>query len=134
MTCSLCESLRSEAFRLIRRNEQVAAMIIREPQIPFHALVLPLRHVTQLAELDATESRSLHTLVEQLTRRMDEVLGCATIAAINGARYRTQGHLHYQILPLDAGLRTLVASHLQVPERQILPERALESMAGRIRW
>ena len=132
--CGLCASLRNEPFRLINRNEHAAALIIREPLMPFHALVLPVRHVAHCTELTEHESKALHALLEELTRHMDTKLGCAALAALNGARFRTQPHLHYQVLPVQAGLRTVVSAHLGVEERQTAETAELAQMAERIRW
>jgi diadenosine tetraphosphate (Ap4A) HIT family hydrolase len=132
--CSLCASLRDEPYRLIRRNAHAAALVIREPQVPFHALVLPVRHITCCADLDGAESRALHGLLEDLTRRMDEVLGCSALAALNGLVHRTEPHLHYQVLPVRHGLRTVMSAYLGVDERRPAEASALAAMASRVRW
>lgn len=132
--CSLCLSIREEPDRLIRMNAHAVALVIREPQVPFHALVLPLRHVTCCADLEGEESRALHRLLEELTRRMDEVLGCSALAALNGLTHRTEPHLHYQVVPIRHGLRTVISAYLGVDERRPAEASALAAMASRVRW
>jgi diadenosine tetraphosphate (Ap4A) HIT family hydrolase len=132
MECRLCATV-NEKYRHIMENENAIAIIILEPQIDYHSLVLPKRHVTKLVDLRPDESYDLHVLVEDLTQRMDKVLGCAAIATLNGVKYRTQSHIHYQIFPIYEGLRTVISSHLNIAERKKVSQDELERMAKKLR-
>jgi diadenosine tetraphosphate (Ap4A) HIT family hydrolase len=129
LDCSLCETIQIEDYRHIMRNELAIAVIIREPLIECHSLVLPVRHMVDWVDLYPDESKALHELTNALTQRMNKQLGCAAIAAINSVEYRTQPHIHYQIFPVYAGLRTIFASHERCPERQEVGKEELERQA-----
>lgn len=133
MYCGLCEAVKDDLYRIINRNEDSIALIIREPQIKYHSLVLPIRHITTFSDLSPEESHSLHTLVQTLTTRMDKVLGSSAIATINGESHRTQPHIHYQVIPVHDGIRTIISGHLGIPERYPVSELELERMAKKLR-
>lgn len=132
MDCGLCKAI-NEEYRIIVQDKYSVALIIREPQIECHSLVLPIKHITNWSDLSPEESYSLHNLVSTLTARMDEVLECSSVAAINGVSYRTQSHIHYQVLPVYDGLRTIISRHLQIPEKRTVTKVELERMAKKLR-
>lgn len=132
MGCGLCEAV-NEEYRIIARDEYSVALIIREPQIECHSLVMSIRHITNWSDLSPEESYSLHNLVSTLTAKMDKVLGCSSIAAINGVSYRTQSHIHYQVFPVYDGLRTIISGHLEIPEKKTVTNVELERMTKKLR-
>jgi len=132
MQCALCEAIKQD-YRKVAENEHAVAIIILEPQVPCHSLIIPKRHVTKLTDLSKEESFSLNQLITKITETMDKVLKVSSIAAINGARYQTQPHLHYQILPVDVGLRTVIAKHFKIPERIESSKEDLIKMAQRLK-
>ncbi len=132
MDCSLCESVEKEAYRVIATSDYAVAMIIREPQVEGHSLVLPKRHVERFADLEPDESYALHDMVEALTSQMQEVLGVPALTLINGAPYQTQPHIHYQVIPLDAGVRTVISAYGDMPERTEVPRAKLAMMAMKL--
>jgi len=132
MDCGLCNAV-NEEYRIIAQDEYSVALIIREPQIECHSLVLPKRHITNWSDLSREESYSLHNLVNTLTANMDKVLGCSAVAAINGMRHRTQSHIHYQVFPVYDGMRTIISRYLEIPEEMEVTRVELEKMAKKLR-
>jgi len=133
MECSICKDIIEQKFRIIKENKYAIAWITREPQIDYHCMVLPKRHITSLKELTPNESQALHKLIEEVTKKLDKKLDCSSLAIINGQKYRTQPHLHYQIFPVKAGIRKIISSHLKVPEGQFLTKEKLKNMADNLR-
>ena len=130
--CGLCKAL-DEDYRLFMSSEHSFAVIIREPQVPFHSLVLPKRHITRLCDFTPEESRDFHCLLEKVMERMDSVLGCSSVCALNGLKFRTQSHIHYQAFPAKAGVRTIMSTHFNVPESSLASKEELSEMADKLR-
>jgi diadenosine tetraphosphate (Ap4A) HIT family hydrolase len=132
MECELCAAV-DEEYRLIMQNENAFAIVAIDAQVDYHSLVLPKRHLTRLSELTPQESQDLNRILEDLTIKMDGVLGCSSITVMNGIRYRTQAHLHYQVYPVYDGVKTIIGGYLGIPERRQLSPIQLERMAKQLR-
>ena len=134
MTCQLCEAI-NEKYRIFKENKSAFAMIIIEPLLEGHSLILPKRHITDLKSLTAEESKDLHELILEVRERMDAVFECDSMAVLNGKGNTSQCHIHYQILPLKnrIDIRMLISKTLNVPERVRLPTERLREMADRLR-
>lgn len=132
MPCELCEAI-SDRFRLILEDELSFAIIIREPQVDLHSLVLPKRHVTSFSDLTEQESLSLHRMVSLLQGKIESALDKPCTIMANSPRYATQPHIHYQLVPAKAGIRTLVSAAEGVPERKEATIEDLKRMARRLR-
>ncbi len=119
MKCELCDAV-NEKHRLIMKDVYAFAIIAKEPQMSYHSLILPIRHVTKFSDLSPIESYHFLTMKEDITTRMYErIPGCSPIATLNGPNYITQGHVHFQVHPVDVGVRTVFARGLGIPEREI---------------
>ena len=130
MECELCDAYRSDQHRIIMDNEHAFAMVIREPILPYHSMVMPIRHVTELSRLTKEESYALHELIDALRLRMDgRIENCSAIALLNGSRHRTERHIHYQVIPVTHGGRTIVSRFYEISERQHPEISELERMA-----
>ncbi len=132
MPCELCEAI-SDRFRFILEDELSFAIIIREPQVDLHSLVLPKRHVTSFSDLTELESLSLHRMVSLLQGRIESTLDKPCTIMANSPRFATQPHIHYQLVPVKAGIRTFVSAAEHVPERRVASAEELERMARRLR-
>ncbi|PIZ51216.1 hypothetical protein COY27_04285 [Candidatus Woesearchaeota archaeon CG_4_10_14_0_2_um_filter_33_13] len=130
--CSLCHSIKENKFRIFLENEHAIAMIIREPQIEGHSLILPKRHVEEIVELTPKEIKSLQNLAEMAVKLIDEKLSKATLIVMNSPRQRSQKHIHYQLLPLDRkyGIRDLIGKMYGVPLYTSKTEEELEKMTN----
>ena len=108
-------------------------MIIKEPQIELHSMVLPKRHVTSFSDLTEEESLSLHRMVSRLQKKIEFVFNIPCTIMINSPEHMTQPHIHYQLVPVKAGVRTFVSAVMHVPERKTVAREELARMAELIR-
>jgi diadenosine tetraphosphate (Ap4A) HIT family hydrolase/8-oxo-dGTP pyrophosphatase MutT (NUDIX family) len=129
--CGLCDAINEK--RLIMKNNLAFAVIIREPQVPYHTLVLPIRHVTSLRDLTPEESLALNLILDEVRTRMEDVLGLDPLITLNCKRWATQEHLHYQVFPIKNGARTIMSSHLKLPEYPEVSDEDKIKMAEKLR-
>ena len=108
-------------------------MIIREPQVELHSMVLPKRHVTSFSDLTEEESLSLHRMISRLQKKIEVILKIPCTIMINSPTNMTQPHIHYQLIPAKAGVRTFVSAVMQIPERRDVTKEELEKMAELLR-
>lgn len=134
MACQLCEAV-NEKFRLIAENQHAFSIVIKEPLLEGHCLVLPKRHVTKLEDLTPEESKDLHQLASQIREKIEDVFDSGSLLALNGKKVATQAHIHYQVMPLpsNAGIRTLVSKTYNLPERREANEEETSKVAERLR-
>ncbi len=130
--CELCKALKDK-YRIFLENNHAFAMIIREPQADFHSLVLPKRHVEFLDELDGEESKDLNNLLESVQKRIEKVSGTPTFIFLNSKKFATQPHIHYQLVPLDMGIRNIVASVKDIDIYPKVKKKELTCMADKLR-
>lgn len=132
MECGLCDAIGEN--RTIMENEYAVALITKGPIIDYHALIMPKRHITSFPDLKPDESKGLHDLVHELTTKIDAALETSTSAVINGAKHRTQQHIHYQVVPVYDGIRTILSKYLGgVPENQELSAEELSERTNVLR-
>jgi histidine triad (HIT) family protein len=134
-TCSLCKSIKEDKFRVFIENEHAIAMVIREPQIKGHSLVLPKRHIETMVDLTPEESKSIHCLLEEVCRKLDKVFGSISISILNGFAARSQAHLHYQIFPITStiGIRELITKTYDVPNHTYPSKEEMKLIADKIK-
>lgn len=105
--CELCEAANQEAFRTVHKDEHIATIICKPPVKDGHVLIIPLRHVQHLADLEPVESKAF---LRALDRAADAIADCydeSPVIHVNGWGHRTQRHLHAHVLPSKEGLRGL---------------------------
>ena len=130
MECELCDAYQNDGYRIVMSNQHAFAMVIREPILPYHSMVMPIRHVTELSQLTKEESYALHELIDALRLRMDgRIENCSSITLLNGSGHRTERHIHYQVIPVTDGGRTIVSRFYGIPEGQRPEISELEKMA-----
>lgn len=134
MACQLCSAI-NEKYRLVAENQHAFSIVIKEPLLDGHCLVLPKRHITRLEDLTPEESKDLHQLASQIREKIELVFGSSSLLALNGKKVATQAHIHYQVMPLPpgVGIRTLVSKTLNIPERAEANEEDLIKAAKMLR-
>lgn len=142
INCGLCDAVKEE-YRIISKNEHAIALAIKFPLMKYHALVLPIKHVTDFSTLSPEQSYSFLNLLGEFKNKMDEKLSCSSIGILNGNKFITQEHLHFQLYPIKDGARTMIASYLSLPKNKntsIIPvqytatEKELEHVAQTLKW
>ena len=125
--CVFCRILASDAADsetlVVWRGERAAVVLNAYPYTSGHVLVLPLRHVSELEDLDAEESTALWGGVTDAVRaikagyRPEGVNLGANIG--RGAGAGIPGHFHVHALPRWAGDTNFMTT---VAETRVMPE------------
>ena len=106
--CAFCAYLAgTRPYTIVRRNVVVAIMVTREQRGLPHLLVVPLRHVETVLDLNDAEASALMIGVRQAARAIDVAYQRPGIAVWqnNGvAANQTINHVHFHVAgALDAG-------------------------------
>ena len=102
-------------------------MVIREPQIDCHSIIVVKRHVESLKELTPEESKGVFEFIEKVVDYMNQKLGKSTLTMLNSPLGRSQKHIHFQLFPLKIkiGIRDLISAQYNLP---IYPETTKEQL------
>lgn len=125
--CVFCALLASEApaeeTHIVWRGAKAVAILNAYPYVSGHVLVMPVRHVADLAEVDGEERDALwdgvHTAVAAVTEayRPDGLNVGMNLGRAAGAG--VPGHLHVHVLPRWSGDTNFMTA---VAEARVLPE------------
>jgi UDPglucose--hexose-1-phosphate uridylyltransferase len=141
--CLLCEYARAEieqAERVVFADERICVVVPFWAEWPFETLVLPLRHVASLVEMDAGERASLAASMADLVSRYDRLFATQFPYSMGFHQRPTDGaphpewhaHAHYYPpLLRSASIRKYMVGYemLAQPQRDL----TAESAAGRLR-
>ena len=132
--CKLCQAYLNEKDRIFMENEDAFAITAKWPQKEGHSMVLPKRHVENLADLSPEEAQSLLILVEEAVKKINSRLDKATITLLNSEGCRTQKHLHFQLVPLEKeyGVRDLILGESKLEKYPQVSDQELAEMAKRL--
>ncbi len=136
--CLLCNYLALEQEteeRLVCRNDHFVTLVPFWAVWPFETLVLSLRHVTGLDELNASERDALADMLKQVTTRYDNLFQTAFPYTMGFHQRPTDGqphvecHLHAHFYPpllRSATVRKFMVGYemLGTPQRDITAEVA----------
>lgn len=132
--CSLCLIPKKENKRLIHSTEYSFSCIIVEPLHNSHLLVMPKRHVENLNEISVEEAKDLFEHLDYLSSLLKEKFtGRGVIISLHNHELKTQKHIHFHIMAIDAGIRDLVSKYLNVDLRKRLPDNELQKLADNIK-
>jgi ATP adenylyltransferase len=131
--CVFCRILGSgepdDTTYVVWRDERVAVLLNAYPYTSGHVLVMPVRHVGDLEDLDAVESAAVWSVVTDAVRAVKAAYepGGINLGANLGkaAGAGVPGHLHVHCLPRWNGDTNFVTT---VAEARVLPE------ALRVTW
>jgi len=68
-------------------------------RLPGWLVVVPTRHVTSLAELSASEAGELGPLLRDVTRALEQAVGCTKMYVALFAEAEGFGHVHFHVIP-----------------------------------
>lgn len=101
-------------------------------------VVVPLRHVTRLSELERGEADALGPVLRAASTALEAVTGCLKTYLMLFAEAEGFGHVHFHVVPRmaefgpdDIGPR--VMRFIAVPEEEWLPEPERDRLALAIR-
>ena len=125
--CVFCRILASDAPNeetfVVWRGEQAAVVLNAYPYTSGHVLVLPVRHVSDLEDLDGAEAAALWGRVTDAVRALKAAYrpeGINVGANIGrGAGAGIPGHFHVHALPRWAGDTNFMTS---IAETRVMPE------------
>ena len=130
--CELCAAA-GEDYRLIEKNGLAFSIVIIEPLVEGHLMVLPLAHRKNIGELTAGESKAIMEMLNKLALAIRKVYKLEPLIVMYYGKHGTQEHVHFHIFPSDAALRTLVARHKSMAERIRANKEELGKIAEKIR-
>lgn len=125
MKCELCLA-KSEIYRVVYENEMVLVMFCIEPMNDGHVMILPSRHVENLADLEPIEAHAFLQAIDMCMEALSRFSADPPMCLLNGWKHRSQSHLHMHILPSKLGMRELFAASLGIPERIRADQSALK--------
>ena len=135
--CVFCRILDSgepdEATHVVRRTDRAVAILNAFPYTSGHLMVMPVRHVGEIEDLDADEGAAVWSLVGESVRALKAAYGPdglnvgANLGRAAGAG--VPGHLHLHVLPRWSGDTNFMTS---VAEARVMPE-TLEASAAKLR-
>ena len=99
--CAFCAYLSGERpYTIAGRNQQIAVLVTREQRGTPHLLVIPIRHVRTVLDIDDEEAKALMVGVRQTALAITRSYGRAGIAIWqnNGIPAdQTISHVHYHV-------------------------------------
>lgn len=132
--CEMCNILKEEKYRIILTTEHCFVCVIIEPLSNSHLMILPKRHTTTLNELTEKESKDFLETIEKTSDILHKVFkGRGAFTLVNHQELKTQNHLHFHMMAINAGVRSLIAPYLKVEERKRLQPEELEKIANYIK-
>lgn len=131
MACELCNIV-NEDYRLVLKDQHAFAIVIIEPLKRHHFMVLPIRHVTSLADLTKEESKSIFTFLDRLEKAIIKASGESPIVGIHRGDHPTQQHIHIHIFPAKGDLRKYASSFEKVHPRKRQSKQQLSEIKQEI--
>lgn len=134
--CVFCRILGSEqpdsATKVVRRSERVVALLNAYPYTSGHLMVMPLRHVGELEDLDEDAPELWSTVTDsvralKVAYRPEGINVGANLGRAAGAG--VPGHFHVHVVPRWNGDTNFMTS---VAEARVLPE-SLDATWARLR-
>jgi ATP adenylyltransferase len=113
--CIFCQApqLDPQQAGVLLRGERCFVMLNKYPYINGHLLISPLRHVSQLEDLDVEETAELMETVRDSVRRLKQAFGPdglnlgMNLGKVAGAG--VEEHLHFHLLPRWSGDNNFMA-------------------------
>ncbi|MEU8261207.1 HIT family protein [Micromonospora sp. NPDC048999] len=102
--------------------------------LPGWLVLVPLRHVTSIADLTDAEAASLGTWQVRLSRALRTVTGCAKTYLVQFAEKEGFAHVHFHVVPRmpdlpDDRRGPAIFGYLDTPEDHRVSERQQDELA-----
>jgi histidine triad (HIT) family protein len=104
-TCPFCAIVAGDGdAEVVYRDDVAVAFLDRRPLFPGHVLVVPVRHVETLPDLDAAEVGPFFAVVQRFSAVVPDALGAeGTFVAANNVVSQSVPHLHVHVVPRTKG-------------------------------
>ncbi len=130
MKCPLCDLTNQ---KVIYKDNDCCCIVNIEPLKEGHLMVLPIRHITDMADLGKIESQKIFALLSRMSKIISKIYKKDPIIFMNLGKYSTQPHIHFHILPSKGGLRGLFSKFEKIPHRKAASQEELERIAKKIK-
>jgi histidine triad (HIT) family protein len=103
--CSFCTIVAGdEPADVVYRDGTAVAFLDRRPLFPGHVLVVPVRHVVTLPDLELAEVGPFFVVVQRVAAAVPKALDAqGTFVAINNVVSQSVPHLHVHVVPRTKG-------------------------------
>ena len=132
MECVLCQA-REESYRIVYEDRHVFVLANIEPLKFGHLMVLPHRHIEALSDLNKEEAFAFNQAIDRCMNVLAKNTKQSPFAAVQGWGFRSQKHLHAQVLPTRHSIRSLFAKAEGLEERTRAKGDALKEAADELR-
>jgi histidine triad (HIT) family protein len=104
-TCPFCAIVAGgDEAQVVYRDDVAVAFLDHRPLFPGHVLVVPVRHVETLADLDAADVGPFFNVVQRFSAVVPAALGAqGTFVAANNVVSQSVPHLHVHVVPRTKG-------------------------------
>jgi diadenosine tetraphosphate (Ap4A) HIT family hydrolase len=130
--CALCAEF-GRKNRIISKNRHAFSVVARWPIKGGHCLVMPIRHIADVSELTGQEAKAVFGLISALQKALPKLYGKDAIVIQNPAKWRSEGHIHFHVLPSKGAIRHLFEKYENTPFREEAPEGIMEAETLKIR-
>lgn len=133
MPCELCTIIIDEPGRILYEDALAFTAVNIEPIKSGHVMILPKRHVENLADLFPEEATAFLRCIDRAMTALAGLYDETPICFVNGWKHRTLPHLHAHVLPSRSNLRGLFSAAEGSPSRTRMDSVALAAMAEHLR-
>ena len=115
--CALCAEVKNTGRRFYS-GKLCVAIVPTSPIAPFHAMVMPKRHVTEMSDLKAAELKEMFGVMGRMSSFVESHYSGPALIALNRKGNSSQPHLHFHIINTPApamGIRMLYSAKTGVP-------------------
>jgi histidine triad (HIT) family protein len=104
-SCPFCAVVEGDdEADVVYRDEVAVAFLDRRPLFPGHLLVVPVRHVDTLPDLDLADVGPFFAAVQRISAAVPKALGAqGTFVAMNNVVSQSVRHLHVHVVPRTKG-------------------------------
>lgn len=142
MDCYSCRNNRTDATlparELVAGDEHWRVAHVFDTALPGWLVLVPRRHVTEIADLSDAEAAALGTWQVRLSRALRAVTGCVKTYVVQFAEKEGFAHVHFHVVPRmpdlpDDRRGPAVFGYLGVPEAQRVDQRRQDELAVLLR-
>ena len=129
--CVLCSSI-DQPYRLVKKTKHTFAVVDKAPLKNNHILIMPIRHVISLGDLNGEESKDILELISYFENAFSKAFNFEPGLFKNFGRNCTQEHIHFHMLDASSTFRKPVSSYEGIPERKQLSKEEIGELKDRI--
>lgn len=126
--CALCRELKERKY-VVYKDKYCFCIVAKWPIKRGHLLVIPIRHVTDVSDLKKEESGAIFQAIGLLQKILPKIYKIDAIVVQNPMEWRTEGHIHFHILPSIGAVRHLFSKYEGTPFMSEVPDEAMEKIA-----